>query len=232
MGNKPILLCCLWLCEVGPWENSFETTSWVFDSSGEFEEITMRWSLSEFRLTFTEKCAFSNVMLGAIFQFFSYASLPPPQARVGKDTCFMPDVMTSGSPVRWRLTFCVNWKKIHSRWRPQLLFAFSTNYTNHFKFFTQKLENTFSSVMSHVSPANFQALDQQVSNDFFLAKDWLVSTSDKGTWQRAHSGALCFGEFRHREGKKLVVWVVFSLLLTSSLFFLLSSLVWTWTRAR
>ena len=111
LGNKPILLCCLWLCEVGPWENSLETISWVFDSSGEFEEITMRWSLSEFRLTFTEKCALSNVMLGAIFQFFSYASLPPPQARVGKDTCFMPDVMTSGSPVRWRLTFCVNWKK-------------------------------------------------------------------------------------------------------------------------
>lgn len=60
IGNKKILLCCLWLCEVGPWENSFETTSWVFDSSGEFEEITMRGSLSEFRLTFTEKCTFSN----------------------------------------------------------------------------------------------------------------------------------------------------------------------------
>lgn len=161
-----------------PWENSLKTISSVFDSSAEFEEITMRLRLSESRLILTEKCAFSNLMLlGAIKKsfFFPHASLPPPQASVSKDTCFVPDVMKSGCPVFCLLTFSVNRKKFTRVERLQLLFAFSSNYTNHFDYFTQKLENTFSFVMSHVSPANFQALDQQVSNNFLLAKDWLVS---------------------------------------------------------
>lgn len=65
----------------------------------------------------------------------------------------------------------------------QLSFAFLPNYTNHFQYSSRKLESTVSSVMSHVSPANFQALDQRVSENFPIGKIAICRLWDKGTWQ-------------------------------------------------
>lgn len=77
----------------------------------------------------------------------------------------------------------------------QLSLAFLSNYTNHFWYFNRKLETTVSFVMSHVSPANFQALDQRVSRNFPVGKDCSVGLRQRH--MADSNNALCFWEFRN-----------------------------------
>lgn len=88
-----------------------------------------------------------------------------------------PTLQVRGRPRAWYVTsrwcgYSAGCRRLTSRSEQKkkfkcknlrLLFAFLPNLTNHFKYFNRKLESTVFSVMSHVGPANFQALDQRVS---------------------------------------------------------------------
>ena len=90
-------------------------------------------------------------------------SLPPPTRCWGGHvlgTWRHGSAVTQPAVVDWHLD--LNRKKLKSKIL-QLLFAFLPSFTNHFKYFIRKLKTTVYSVMSHVAPANFQALDQRVS---------------------------------------------------------------------
>lgn len=84
----------------------------------------------------------------------------PPRAKTA--TCSERDVRWCGYSAGCRLTSELKKKTLWVQ-KVQLSFAFSPIFINHFRYFIRKLESTVSSVMSHVSPANFQALDQRVS---------------------------------------------------------------------
>ena len=89
---------------------------------------------------------------------------PAPTLHVGvKATCLVRDVTLVRLLGRLSTDISDLNRKTLSVQRVQLPFALSPIFINHFKYFIRKLESTVSSVMSHVSPANFQALDQRVS---------------------------------------------------------------------
>lgn len=88
--------------------------------------------------------------------------------------------VTQPAVVDWHLD--LNRKKLRSKIL-QLLFAFLPSFTNHFRYFIRRIKSTVYSVMSHVAPANFQALDQRVSWRFSIARYEIVVFGDKGTWK-------------------------------------------------
>lgn len=117
------------------------------------------------------------------WKYFARSPPPSPSCISRSNTCFGPDVTIRGYSAGCRLTSRVELKKSLLVQGVQLSFAFLPNFNSHFHFYSPKLETTVSFVMSHVSPANFQALDQRVSTHFLIGKDCGGSVFwDKGTW--------------------------------------------------
>lgn len=99
-----------------------------------------------------------------------FLNSPAPTLHVGvKATCLVRDVTLVRLLGRLSTDISDLNRKTLSVQRVQLPFALSPIFINHFKYFIRKLESTVSSVMSHVSPANFQALDQRVSWKFRIS---------------------------------------------------------------
>ena len=94
--------------------------------------------------------------------FWFFFNFPRPHPPRGCESHVLSTWRHVGAVTRPAVDWHLNRKTLWVQ-RVQLSFAFSPIFINHFKYFIRKLESTVSSVMSHVSPANFQALDQRVS---------------------------------------------------------------------